>query len=115
MIRRAAELRVDKKQHEQGGKGTVEIRQICSPEEMRHRARLCGVIHVDPGCSIGLHRHVDEDEYFYVIQGRALVMDGNVPEHLGPGDVHVLRDGESHSLENVGVDPLEVMAVILPA
>jgi mannose-6-phosphate isomerase-like protein (cupin superfamily) len=95
--------------------GTVEIRLICSPEEMNHRARLCGVIHIDPGCSIGLHRHAGEDEYFYVFQGKALVMDGDVPEYLGPGDAHVLRDGGSHSIENVGETPLDVMAVILPA
>lgn len=114
MIKRANLMVSDFCEREQGGKGTVEIMHIYKPEELSGNAKLCAVIKIKPGCSIGYHRHVDEEEIFYVIRGEALIVDDGEKEVIGVGDSHLIKSGSYHSVENVGKELLEVMALIFP-
>ncbi len=43
----------------------------------------------------------------------ALVMDDDQPKTMAAGDVMITGDGHCHSIENVGEDDLELMALIL--
>lgn len=115
MIKKADLLIKDIKQHEQGGNGVAEIVHLFKPEEVNQRLKLCAVITLKPGCSIGYHRHVDEDEIFYVMQGTAMILDNGKKERIEAGDGHMLKGGQSHSIENIGDTPLKVFALIIPS
>lgn len=113
MIKRANEMVKEIKEQMRGGKGSVEILHIFKQEELKGKARLCAKITIAPGSSIGLHQHDNEEEIFYIISGKGLVNDnGNVSEVVA-GDSIITGNGASHSVENTGTDPLEMMAVIL--
>jgi mannose-6-phosphate isomerase-like protein (cupin superfamily) len=62
-----------------------------------------------------MHRHHDEDEYSFVIEGRmgALLND----EHLeaGPGDLVHKPRGQWHTFWNAGDGPCRILEIISPA
>jgi len=113
MIKRANEMVKEIKEQMRGGKGSVEILHIFKKEELKGKARLCAKITIDPGSSIGLHQHENEEEIFYVIQGKATINDNGDLSEVKAGDSIITGNGASHAVENTGDTPLEMIAVIL--
>lgn len=113
MIRKAEEMVREIKEQMRGGKGSVEITHIFKQDELTGKARLTARITINPGCSIGMHEHINEEEIFYIIKGKALVEDNGVKHQINAGDATLTVGGEAHSIENIGNEPLELLAVIL--
>ncbi len=113
MIRKANEMNKDVMHQMRGGEGNVEITHMFKKEELKGKARLCAKIKVNPGSSIGLHEHVDEEEIFYIIRGKGIFDDNGVETDLSVGDAIITGDGAAHSVKNNGQEPLEMVAVIL--
>lgn len=64
-----------------------------------------------PGAAIGLHNHIGSEEFYYLLEGKGLMtIDGESVE-MGPGDVVLVKNGESHAFKNVGNNELHMMVV----
>ncbi|NLU40883.1 MAG: cupin domain-containing protein [Firmicutes bacterium] len=113
MVRPSCDMQVEVREAMRGGKGRVQIMHVFKQEELKGKCRLFAKITLEPGCSIGLHEHVDEEEVFYIIKGRGRVVDGGVERDVAEGDAILTGDGASHSIENIGDEDLQLMAVIL--
>lgn len=113
MIKKSNEMIKEVKEQMRGGKGTVELLHIFKQDELTGKARLCAKITINPGCSIGLHEHVNEEEIFYILKGNGIVEDNGVKKEISAGDAILTGGGATHSAENTGNEPLEMMAVIL--
>ncbi len=62
-----------------------------------------------------LHRHNNEDEYSFVIEGRMGALLGDEHLEAGPGDfVHKPR-GQWHTFWNAGDEPCRILEIISPA
>jgi len=115
MIKNSLEMEREIKENLRGGNGSVELIHIFKKEELKGNARLCARIVLQPGCSIGIHEHANEEEIYYILSGKALVNDnGNIKTVL-PGDSVITGGGNYHSIENEIIcnEPLELMAIIL--
>ncbi len=66
---------------------------------------------VPPGASVGKHRHIGVEEFYYVIQGEgtARVNQESAPIHQGDAVPILLND--AHSFENTGSRDLEFLIV----
>jgi quercetin dioxygenase-like cupin family protein len=62
-----------------------------------------------------LHRHANEDECTYVLEGRVGVMLGDEVVEAGPGDTVFKPRGEWHAFWNAGDEPARLLDVISPA
>lgn len=113
MIKRMAEMKSEIREQMRGGKGSVELIHILNREEMKGKVRLFAKIVLNPGCSIGLHEHVDEEEAYYIVKGNGTVTDNGKTAEVQAGDVILTGDGASHSIENTGDEPLEFIAVVM--
>lgn len=113
MIRKANEMVSVLRQEMRGGKGAVEITDIFRQDELTGKARLCARITINPGCSIGLHEHLAEEEIFYIINGKGLVNDNGTEKEVAVGDAILTGNGASHSIGNIGREPLVLFAIIL--
>lgn len=113
MVRPSCDMQVEVREAMRGGKGRVQIMHVFKQEELKGKCRLFAKITLEPGCSIGLHEHVDEEEVFYIIKGRGRVVDGGVERDVAEGDAILTGGGASHSIENIGDEDLQLMAVIL--
>ena len=96
------------------GCGETEMHKILNGvEELYGKGRMFNHMILDPGCSIGEHRHEGDNEIFYFLRGSGLYNDNGTSVRVLPGDTAVCNDGECHSLVNDGDEPLEFIALIL--
>jgi len=62
-----------------------------------------------------LHRHLREDEYSYVLEGRMGAVLGEDVLEAGPGDLVLKPRGEWHTFWNAGDTPCRILEIISPA
>ena len=113
MIRKAANQKVEHKCI-RNGIGETEMHLISeSVDELYGKGRLFNRMIIQPGNSIGEHKHEGDNEIFYFLSGTGTYNDNGTIVEVGPGDVTVCNDGELHGLKNTGDVPLEFIALIL--
>lgn len=97
-----------------GGKGSLEIREILPKKELMGHGTLYAHVVIHPHSSIGYHQHIGNTEPYYILSGHGIFEDNShALTEVGPGDVCLIRCGESHGLENPYDEPLEIMALVL--
>ena len=113
MIQRANNMEKEVREKMKGGKRSVTVTHILHQKQITGKCRFFGKMLINPGCSVGLHRHDDEEEIYYVLKGKGIAEDNGIRQEVEEGDVIVTGGGSSHSIENTTNEPLEVMGVIL--
>ena len=65
--------------------------------------KLCiGVGELPPGKILGLHHHDGDEEFYYVVSGRATVTVGDMMIDATPGTGIYIPESVKHSIENDG-------------
>ncbi len=67
---------------------------------------------LEPGASIGLHRHEGSSEVIFIMEGCGKVLFEGKYERLEAGDVHYCQNGCEHSLINDSDENLIYFAVV---
>jgi len=62
-----------------------------------------------------LHRHHNEDEYSFVVEGRMGALLGDEHLEAGPGDLVHKPRGQWHTFWNAGDEPCRILEIISPA
>jgi quercetin dioxygenase-like cupin family protein len=62
-----------------------------------------------------LHRHANEDEYSYVLEGRVGVQLGDEVLEAGPGELVFKPRNQWHAFWNPGDEPARLLEIISPA
>ena len=112
MIRRAGEYQVDRNENMRGGEGVIELNHLLNKEEFEGAGRLFSLLRIKPGDSIGYHIHENEQETFYILEGEALYNENGTEVILKAGDVALCKDGEHHSIKNIGNETLVFFGLI---
>lgn len=116
MIRRAADCRVEYREHMRDGDGTVEVTNLIEgSSELNDKGRLFAKITLRPGCSIGYHVHDKDAELFYILKGTAEYNDGGTVRTVTAGDVTICPTGTGHGIANRTDEIVELAAVIVYA
>lgn len=115
MIRHDNELQKVTLPHMKGGNGAMECAHFLQDDEFSGKGRLFAKALLRPGASVGLHRHEKDFEVFYILRGHGTYNDNGTPQPIGPGDVAICPEGQTHALENTGDEDLEYIALILYA
>lgn len=78
--------------------------------------RFSLVEHTLPPRALGspLHRHLNEDEYSYVLEGRLGAQLGDEVVEAGPGELVQKPRGQEHAFWNAGDEPLRFLELISP-
>ena len=114
MIRKNEEQKIDRVEQMCGGAGTTQIKHFTDGQDYKGRSSLLARVTLNPGDSVGYHVHEGEEELYHILSGTAKYDDnGKETVILSPGDTTITVSGEGHSIENVGDDVLEFIAVIL--
>ncbi|MCC0660348.1 cupin domain-containing protein [Clostridioides sp. ZZV14-6154] len=113
MIRKKSELQVEVKENLTGGVGKVTLENILQIDELKGKGRLFKRITLPVGSSIGVHDHTTDFEVYYILKGKGKVFDNGEFVEVNEGDVIYTADGEEHSIENIGEEELEFVAVVL--
>jgi len=74
------------------------------------------VEHTLPPRALGapVHRHANEDEYSFVLEGRLGAQLGDEVVEAGPGELVQKPRGQQHTFWNAGEEPLRFLEIISP-
>lgn len=101
-------------EHAQGGAGSIEFHHLMTGDELLGHARLFAKVVIKPHSSIGMHKHVDETEPYFIIKGEGVFVDNDgTRTTVRPGDVCLIDPGQSHSIENNTDEELWMVAIVL--
>jgi len=113
MIKRQSGIRREAMEKARGGNGVTIFDHLLEKAEMRVNCRMFTKITLEPGASIGLHQHDDEEDVYYILNGIATVNDNGETRTVYPGEVAFARSGEKHGIANDGHVPLEFVSIIM--
>lgn len=113
MINRSASLRKEIRENMVGGKGSAALTHLLEIDDFAGKGRLFSVISLEPGSSVGKHEHKGDFEVYYILRGKGLADDNGTFEEVTEGDVIITKNGEFHSIENIGDTILDMVALIL--
>jgi len=95
-----------------GGLGNLDLTVVFDREELM--GRHLNFIHDDvlaPGVSVGVHQHEGDEEYYYFLSGRGvMILDGKRYE-VSAGDITAVYPGGSHGLENNAAENLRFLVI----
>lgn len=95
------------------GKGFITMMNFFEEKDFLGKGRLFGKTTVEPGNSIGYHTHCGDQEAYFILKGKALYNYNGEMRELTSGDFAICKDGDSHSIEAIGEEALEYIALIL--
>jgi mannose-6-phosphate isomerase-like protein (cupin superfamily) len=113
ILRKRQEMKTEVRENMRGGMGKVTVRHLFVPDEIIAKTRLCAMLTVHVGASIGIHKHENEDELFVILSGSGLLDDGNQKLPITAGDSILTGNGAEHSIVNTGAIDMEIVAVIM--
>jgi len=72
-----------------------------------------GWMTLQSGSSIGVHKHVANEDAYIIISGEGVFTDSDGKETLvKAGDITIARAGQAHALRNDGTEPLRFLDVV---
>lgn len=114
MIRTKNELLTEIKPGPFEGTGQIKICNLLNgSEELYGKGRVFAHITIYPGSGIGYHVHHNESETYYILSGVAKFNDNGKIKTLETGDVAYTPAGDGHSIEAIGNEPIELIALII--
>ena len=100
-----------------GGEGTMIRDRLLSEEKIKEVGGVCTYISqitVEPGSSLGIHKHEGECELYFVTSGAAIYTENDVEYEVTVGDAMLCESGSTHGIRNASTEePLQFVAVIM--
>jgi mannose-6-phosphate isomerase-like protein (cupin superfamily) len=95
--------------------GSIGVRFMIDGDEAADRLSLVEHPMSAHALAAPLHRHVREDEYSYVVEGRIGALLGDEVVFGGPGDLIFKPRNQWHTFWNAGDEPARLLEIISPA
>lgn len=100
---------------ESGFLGSIGVRFMLDGEETDKGFSLIEHPMSPRALAAPLHRHTNEDEYSYVLEGRMGALLGDEVVEAGPGDLVIKPRNQWHTFWNAGEQPARILEFISPA
>jgi mannose-6-phosphate isomerase-like protein (cupin superfamily) len=107
------EPKTEKAQGIAGGEGFGAIKMLVDSCDLYNKAGLLAEVMLEPGSSVGYHKHEGEGEMYYILTGEGDYTEDGVTTRVSEGMVTCVYDGHSHGLKNTGSVPMTFVAVIV--
>jgi mannose-6-phosphate isomerase-like protein (cupin superfamily) len=95
--------------------GTIGVRHIVNKVQAQGRFSVLEHPMSPRALASALHRHHNEDEYSWVIEGRVGALLGDQVIYGEPGDFIFKPRGQWHTFWNAGDEPARILEIISPA
>jgi len=112
MVIRRRDMKTEEKVHMRDGEGSAHLIHMVDGSTQKN-ARMFAEFTLNPGCSVGYHKHESETEYYFILSGSGVVNDDGKEVQVTKGDSVITGNGASHGIKNTGDVPLVFHAVII--
>ncbi|KDR96301.1 Cupin domain-containing protein [Peptoclostridium litorale DSM 5388] len=113
MRKRMGDFFIEKTERLKDGEGTTTVVNFFDKTDFAGKGRLYGISIIEPNGSIGEHCHEGDQEAYYILDGIGEYSDNGEVYTVEQGDLLICRDGDRHSLKNIGLHDLRYIALIL--
>jgi mannose-6-phosphate isomerase-like protein (cupin superfamily) len=91
------------------GEGLIEVFRPLEEPDFETSMMFVDYVVMPPGTSIGIHRHGDDEEAYFIVEGRGSMTVEDEVYSVGKGDLIVNRRGWSHGLANDSDQPIHLL------
>ena len=91
------------------GKGAILFREIFDKKDFKSNLQFLHETIVLPNSTIGYHKHLGNEEIYYVIEGKGLMKVDGQEKIVKPGDAVITYSGSSHGLKNIYDRDLKIL------
>ena len=92
-------VKAEKMRNSHGGEGGCLVRTLMT-EEFSSSLAYIREIDLEPGASIGIHKHAGDEEIYYIVSGSGTIIVDDEKQKVHSGDVVLTKSGSSHGLIN---------------
>lgn len=112
MLNRAQDQNTTITAHLRGGEGDVVMHHLMKAEDSCGKFKMCALLTLDPGCTIGEHSHMPDAEFCWLLEGELVIADGGEEHIVHPGDAWMCGDGASHYTKNCSDKKAVFLAIV---
>lgn len=104
-------LKSEKRENIRGGKGVAKYFEYIREKEWS-KVKFISLIELEPFSSVGEHKHIDEEEFYFIVDGKGYGILNGKKFELEKGDAFLCKKNETHGIE-AGENELSFLAVLL--
>ena len=93
------------------GNGSIQIGRIFHQEELEAPWHFIEYLVVPPGVTIGEHRHGNNEEIYFVIEGQAKMVVNDTEHTVKPGDFILNRANWAHGFRNESAEEVKLLVI----
>ncbi len=90
------------------GEGLGKNARVFDKPDFDTPLKFINYVELEPGASIGVHRHGENEEVYVILSGRGMMAVNGETRGVKTGDVILNKPGWEHGLENTSQEPLAV-------
>lgn len=95
------------------GKGIIEGFRYLDSHELSNSLKGFYVNELQVNSEVGFHRHIVDEEIYFILEGEGIVDDNGIEEKVEAGSLIYTKKGQGHALKNTGDTPLKFVAFIV--
>ncbi len=92
-----------------------EIRELMHPNTQKNKLQSLAEAIIQPGETTLLHKHIESEELYYILQGEGKMILGDGILHVNYGDTICIQPGVKHNIKNTGNKDLKILCCCAPA
>ena len=86
-----------------------EIRELMHPNTQKNKLQSLAEAIIQPGETTLLHKHIESEELYYILQGEGKMILGDEILHVNYGDTICIQPGVKHNIKNTGNKDLKIL------
>lgn len=102
-----------KSEKPRGGEGHIDGFRYLDDKDLNNSLKGFYENNLAVGSSVGFHKHIEDEEIYYILEGKGIVDDNGIEKEVEAGDLIYTKDMEGHALKNIGDTPLKFLAFIV--
>lgn len=91
------------------GNGLCKNAMVFNEKEIEAPVRFINYSIVPPGCSFGLHKHENDNEFYIVLNGEGVYYQDGEQVSVKKGDIMMNAPFGEHGIENIGEVDIELL------
>lgn len=84
-------------------------KRILAGEAELGKGSLVQIVRIGPGNEVKPHYHGRQTEFFYILEGEALLSIAGKEYHAKPGETYITKPHDTHSVKNEGTEDFELL------
>lgn len=113
MINQAKQQKADVVENLRGGEGSILRHHLIPAADSCGKFKMCAVLTLEPGCTIGEHPHMPDAEFCWLLEGKLTIKDGDEEHIVYPGDAWICGNGDSHYTKNNFDEKAIFLAIVM--